>query len=303
MKTTIEIQNILSQCKHVDSHVHTHLCDGARNMTVENIATNAKKNGVDGVILTPHFHKKVSDGVTTLYSDTSEDIFLALRDEINSYEARGGDVKFLLSTEADIINFDGEISLSPSYETEKALDFITPTFNYHPCLPLEFVKLTYGMEIDKLHQSGSYEKAAEKLGGVSEVLSLMYEVQENAIKRCAYPAMLGHLFMAHSFHPCLNNAFGARREHLEIMKNGVSRLISACKEKGAMVDLTGVHMGQNQSVDEKMKNNDFLVDFQRYAIRECARMGVTAYYGSDAHELSLIGDSAQYYRRLFKRNS
>lgn len=298
MKTAKEIQAILSRCKWIDSHVHTHLCDGQGDMTVENIAARAKARGVDGIILTPHAHKRVSDGQTTLYSDTNEDIFLALRDEIDSYERRDGAVKFLLSTEADILSLDGEISLNPSIRAEAALDFVTPTLNYHPCLPLIFVGLTMGKEIDGLHESGAYEKAAAEIGGISQVLSLIYEAQENAIRRCPYPSMLGHLFMAHSFHPRLHNAFGAKREHLELMKNGVNRLILVCKAANAMIDLTGVHLQNMQSVADKMKNNDFLVDFQRFALHQCRQMGVPAYYGSDAHSLSGIGDCAEYYRSL-----
>lgn len=298
MKTTREIQDILSNCKNIDSHVHTHLCDGAKNMTVENIATSAKAHGIDGVILTPHYHKSVSDRETTLYSDTNEDIFLILREEIEHYERIDGSVKILLSTEADILSLDGDISLNPSFKTEEALDCVTPTLNYHPCLPLKFVGLTMGREIDKIHKSGEYEKAAAKLGGVSEVLSLMYEAQVNAISRCSYPSMLGHLFMAHSFHPCENNAFGAKREHLELMKRGVSRLISVCKAESALIDLTGVHLQNTQSAEDKIKNNDFLAEFQRFAILECQRLDLPIYYGSDAHSLSSIGSSIAYYQLL-----
>ncbi len=300
MKTTREIQDILSRCNKIDSHIHTHLCDGSTDMTVENIVACAKARGIDGVILTPHFHKQVTDGETTLYSDTNEEILWMLREEIEHYERLDGSVKILLSTEADILSFDGEISLKPSFKTEEVLDFVTPTLNYHPCLPLEFVKLTYGKEIDKLYESGAYEQAAMELGGVSNVLSLMYEAQANAIIRCPYTSMLGHLFMAHSFHPCLNNAFGAKREHLDLMKDNVSRLISVCKEANAMVDITGVHLQKSQSVEDKIKNNDFLVDFQRYVIQECERMCVATYYGSDAHSLAAIGGSAEYYRKLYE---
>ena len=300
MKTTKEIRDILSVCTHIDSHVHTHLCDGKDDMTVENIAASAKERGVDGVILTPHYHKQVSDGTETLYCDTDQDIFLSLREEIEHYERKDGSVKILLSAEADIISLDGELSLEASSETEAALDLVTPTMNYHPCLPLKFVGLTMGRKIDELHESGAYEKAAAELGGVGEVLSLMYKTEINAIRRCPYPSMLGHLFMAHSFHPCLNKAFGARLEHLEFMKEGVKQVISACKNADALIDITGVHIGKGQSVADKMKNNDFLVDFQRYVVQECGRMGVAAYYGSDAHSLSSIGSCADYYRKLYE---
>ena len=176
MKTTKEIRDILSKCTHIDSHVHTHLCDGKEDMTVENIAASAKACGVDGVILTPHYHKQVNDETDTLYCNTDQDIFLALRDEIEHYERKDGSVKILLSAEADIISLDGKLSLDASCQTEAALDLVTPTMNYHPCLPLMFVGLTMGKKIDELHESGAYGKAAEKLGGVGEVLSLMYKI-------------------------------------------------------------------------------------------------------------------------------
>ena len=128
----------------------------------------------------------------------------------------------------------------------------------------------------------------------------MYEAQVNAIKRCEYPAMLGHFFMAHSFHPVKNNAFGAKLEHLELMKGGVKRLLSTCKAANAIVDLTGVHMTKTQSVADKMKDNCFLVEFQKYVVSECRKMDICAYYGSDAHSLSSIGRPTDYYRALFE---
>lgn len=300
MKSIKEIRNILSNCKCVDSHVHTHLCDGKEDMTVKNIAETAKSLGIDGIILTPHFHKQVSDDTLVLYSDTNQDIFLKLREEIDRYERDDGAVKIILSTEADIISLDGEISLNVNKQAEAALDLVTPTMNYHPCLPLAFVGLTMGKKIDELHESGAYETAAAKVGGIGEVLSLMYEAQVNAIKRCEYPSMLGHLFMAHSFHPVKNNAFGAKPEHLELMKDGVKQLLSACKSANALVDLTGVHMTKTQSVADKIIDNGFLVEFQKYVVSECRKMGICAYYGSDAHSLSSIGRTIDYYKALFE---
>lgn len=306
MKTTKEIRDILSKCTCIDSHVHTHLCDGAKDMTVENIAASAKKRGVDGVILTPHFHKCMRDESATLYIDTDESIFWELREEIERYERKDGSVKIMLSTEADIISLTGELSLKASSKTEAALDLVTPTLNYHPCLPLIFVGLTMGRKIDELHSSGAYEKAAAEIGGVSKVLSLMYETQINAVRRCPYPAMLGHLFMAHSFHPFQNNCFGAKREDLELMKDGASRLIAACRATDTFIDLTGVHLRGQQTVEDKIKNNDFLVDFQRFVIEECKRKDVPFYFGSDAHALENIGSSQKYYEYisgLVDRNS
>ena len=158
-----------------------------------------------------------------------------------------------------------------------------------------------GKYIDELHKSGAYGQAAAELGGVSEVLSLMYKTQINAVRRCPFPAMLGHLFMAHSFHPFQNNCFGATREHLELMKDGVRRLIATCCDKDTLIDLTGVHLRGQQTAEDKIKNNDFLVDFQRFVIQECQRKGVAAYYGSDAHSLSSVGNTCADYFALVLR--
>lgn len=59
----------------INSHVHTHLCDGRPDMTVANIAARASEKGLKLIILTPHFHKQVTDGETTLYTDSDEGIF------------------------------------------------------------------------------------------------------------------------------------------------------------------------------------------------------------------------------------
>ena len=298
MRTIKEIKEILSGCKKVDSHIHTHLCDGKAEMTVENIAAVALEKEIDCVILTPHFHKRVSDFSETLYSDSKEDLFFALRDEIERYEREDGRIKFLLSTEADILSGGGDISLALSYEAEKQLDLVTPTVNYHPLLPLKFVHLTYGKDVNGLHESGEYRMAAESLGGIDRVLETYYQTQVNAIANCPYTSMLGHFFAAHSVHPDKYTWFGASEEHMEIMKDGARRVIAQCKKSNAMIDLTGVHLGKGETVDERMTKNGFLVDFQRFVVEECRRMNVSAYWGSDAHGLSHLGESHDYYLRM-----
>ena len=298
MRTIKAIKEILSGCKKVDSHVHTHLCDGKPEMTVKNIAATASERGIDCVILTPHFHKRVSDFSETLYSDSKEDLFFALRDEIERYEREDGRIKFLLSTEADILSDGGETSLALSYEAEKQLDLVTPTVNYHPLLPLKFVHLTYGKDVNGLHESGEYKAAAESLGGVDQVLETYYQTQVNAIANCPYTSMLGHFFAAHSVHPDKYTWFGAAPEHIEIMKDGASRVISQCKRSNALVDLTGVHLGKGEAVHERMIKNGFLVDFQRFVMWECHKLDVSAYWGSDAHSLSHLGESHDYYLRI-----
>ncbi len=298
MKTIRELRDILEKHKRTDSHVHTHLCDGKSEMTVENIASEAEKKGLDCIILTPHFHKKVSDASDTLYEDSNEDIFLALREEIEAYKKRNSAVEFLLSAEADILSCDGDISLKISNKAENALDMVHPTFNYHPLLPLKFVHLTYGKDVNALHQSGEYASAAKELGGIGAVLEGMYTTEENAIKNCQYPSMLGHLFMTHSIHPDMYSCFDAREEHLPIMKEGVLRIIEACRERHAMIDLTGVHLQKCESADDKIAKNAFLVEFQTFVIRECIKRGVFFCFGSDAHSLNGVGSAREYYNRL-----
>jgi hypothetical protein len=154
MKTFAELNEILKKYPHgsVNSHIHTHLCDGKPEMTVQNIAQKACEHGIELVILTPHFHKKVSDSTATLYEDSDENILIALREEIDSYHKNSdGKVRFLLSTEADILGVDGITSLNDSSAAEDALDLVTPTVNYHPLLPLKAVEVTYGKCIEEIH--------------------------------------------------------------------------------------------------------------------------------------------------------
>ena len=42
MKNTSEIFQILDNARAVEAHVHTHLCDGASEMTVANVAQRAE---------------------------------------------------------------------------------------------------------------------------------------------------------------------------------------------------------------------------------------------------------------------
>ena len=298
MKKIGEVKEALSSFARVDSHVHTHLCDGMPEMTVENIAQSAKVRGVDCVILVPHFHKRLYNGDNTLYDDTDESIFPALREEISSYEKNDGTVAFFLSTETDILTEDGDISLDISRAAEDALDFVMPTFNFHPLLPLAFVKLTYGKYINGLHESGEYENAAKKIGGVSKVLETMYRSEVNALDRCPYPAMLGHFFMAHSIHPDKYSAFGAKEDNLPLMKDGARRVVEACKRNNALIDLTGVHLGSAETVTHRIQTNGFLVDFQIYTVCECMRQNVGFFFGSDAHRLGGVGAERGYYDHI-----
>ena len=292
MKTANELKAVLKSPCGVDSHVHTHLCDGAADMTVENIGKEAEKKGLRVVVLTPHFHKCVSDESETLFTDTSEDILLSLREEIDAFH-RHSDVTVLLSTEADILNLDGDTSLSLTEAGERALDLVTPTLNYHPLLPLKFVHLTYGRDCNALHESGEFQEAAEKAGGIPHLLETMYEAEANAIEKCPYPAMLGHFFAAHNLHPDRFSWFGAKEEHLPLMKNGCRKLFQALQEKNAMVDLSGIHL-KGATAEEKAAQNGFLTEFQRYAVFLCKEMEIPFYFGSDAHRLAKIGSEWEY---------
>lgn len=295
MKTVHELRALLDSVPwaSVSAHVHTHLCDGRPNMTVENIAAEAQRLGLGLVVLTPHFHKRVSDASETLYTDTDPGILTQLRDEIDAYRRRGGAIPFLLSTEADILSMQGELSLDPSPMVEKALDFITPTMNYHPLLPLHGVHLTYGRDIDRMHESGEYAAMAEAAGGVDKVLDAMYETQANALLRAPYPAMLGHFFAAHSVANDRYNWFGAEEAHLSRMQDGARKVLDACQRTGAMVDITGLHL-HNETPAHKRQKDGFLYGFQRWFLDRCDEMQIAYYPGSDAHGLGGLSGSLCY---------
>lgn len=295
MKTAAELAALLDAYPwdRVDVHVHTHLCDGQATMTVKNIAERCGQAGITLVALTPHFHKQVSDESETLYEDTSEEMLIKLREEIDAYMAEDGRIQFLLSSEVDILSQSGDLSITPSLLLEETLDFITPTMNYHPLLPLKAVHLTYGRDIDGIHASGEYGKMANTVGGITKVLEAMYAAEANAISRTPYPAMLGHFFAAHSIANDEYSWFGAQEEHLEVMKEGTRKVLAACAPRGAMVDVTGIHL-KNETIAEKRVKDGFLYGFQSWVLLECARMGVKAYPGSDAHSLHGIGSTHQY---------
>lgn len=295
MKTFKEINDILSASPRVDVHVHTHVCDGATDMTVENIAAVAKERNIGTIVLTPHFHKQLSDETFTLYTDTDEQILLQLREEIDDYQ-KHGDVKFLLSTETDILSLDGDLSLLVSKETEKALDLITPTMNFNPILPYNMVLLTMGKSRDILHENGEYARAAEKVGGVTAVLEAMYECEANAILRSPYPSMLGHFFSAHSVNTQYS-WFGMQKEHLPLMKRGAVKVIEACKQKKAFIDITGLGL-KDITVEQKKQKDGFLYNFQKEFIADCKAAGVSVFPGSDSHKLTKVGKVSYHYTAL-----
>lgn len=281
----------------INAHIHTYLCDGKPEMTVRNIATRARETGISLAILTPHFHKQVSDETATLYEDTDEQILLQLREEIDEYHKNSdGKVRFLLSTEADILTIEGETSLKISKAVEDALDLVTPTINYHPLLPLRAVEVTMSKTIEEFYESGLYEAYSKQIGGIPKVLETLYEAEANAILKSKYPAMLGHFFAAHSYAVGKYSWFGAREEDMECMKAGAKKIIDACVKTGAMIDLTGIQQ-KGLTQEEKEEKDGFFAVFQRWFISECEKANVVICPGSDSHSLGSIGN-VSYYRRL-----
>ncbi len=275
-----------------DAHVHTHLCDGKPEMTVANIAKTAKERGIEQIILTPHFHKKVSDASMTLYEDSDESIFLQLRDEIAALDT---DVKILLSTEADILDTEGHSSADIfSQKTKDTLDAVTLTLNYHPLLPLKCVEVTYSACIETIYESGYYTKCEEATGGTEKILETMYESQINAIKRADFPAIVGHFFAAHSNAVNSYSWFNAKKEHINIMKEGASELVKVCANKNAVIDLTGIHP-KDETLLQKRQRDGFFYDFQKWFVDYARDKGVTLTCGSDAHSLKSVG-SVDYYK-------
>jgi histidinol phosphatase-like PHP family hydrolase len=240
MKSQKELREIFQSYSwaQINVHVHTHLCDGKPDMTVENIAKKAEEVGVKLVVLTPHYHKQLKDSHTVLYDNSDESIFVKLREEINEYEKKSGKVRFLLSSEADIISVDGTLSLEQSKLVEENLDFIMPTLNFHPLLPLRAVDVTNLEGREKLHGSGEYMSMVDEAGGMEKIIEAMYTAQANAIQNISFPAMLGHFFAAHSKNGPYN-WFGLREEHLPMMMEGAEKVLESCKSTGTMIDITG----------------------------------------------------------------
>ena len=296
MKSKEELRNIFEQnpLGAMDGHIHTHLCDGKPEMTVSGIADRAKENGLKLIMLTPHFHKKVGDETAVLYEDSDEEILLRLREEIITYQKQSdGKLQILLSVEADILSESGETALQISKAGEDALDLVTPTVNYHPLLPLKAVEVTYGRCIEEMYTSGLYSRFAEAAGGVRRILESLYETEANAIRKSRYPAILGHFFAAHSYAVWPYSWFGAKEEHLEVMKQGAGKVLDACESKGAFVDLTGIHL-RGMSCREKMIQDDFFFDFQSWFTDQCRKRGICMVPGSDSHSLESVGNVTYY---------
>ena len=278
--------------ENTDAHVHTHLCDGKPEMTVTNIAKAAKECGLTQVILTPHFHKKVSDASATLYDDSDESIFKSLRDEITACDT---DVKILLSTEADILDAKGHTSADGfCNDTLNTLDAVTMTLNYHPLLPLKCVEVTYSKCIEDIYESGYYAECESGAGGTQRVLETMYEAQINAIKRAKFPVILGHFFAAHSNAVKTFSWFNAKKEYINIMKECSSELVRVCADKGAVIDLAGIHP-KNETPTQKRERDGWFFDFQKWFVDYARQNGVTLTAGSDAHSLKHIGE-VEYYK-------
>lgn len=299
MKTVQQLHDLLYErpFAQVDAHIHTHLCDGASDMTVENIARCAAERGMSAIILTPHFHKQVRDESAVLYSDTDEAILLQLREQIEDYYARHGRaLTILLSPEADILDTDGTTALTLTRDGEAAVDLVTPTVNYHPLLPLKAVEVTYGAKICQIHADGLYARYAQEAGGVRYLLQALYEAEVNAIRRSPYPCMLGHFLAAHSHAREQYSWFGAKAEHLDVMEQGAAAVLDVCAQRGAMIDLTGLHP-VSETAQQKQERDGFFFDFQVRFLKQCRERGVIALAGTDAHSLGMVGKT-DYYAHL-----
>ena len=299
MKTYKELYEIIGSVPSakINSHVHTHLCDGAADMTVENIAGAAEAAGLSLIILVPHFHKQVKDDTKCLYEDTREEILWQLREEIDTYEKKQGRVRVLLSTEVDILSVDGTLSLTPSPQTVEALDLITPTLNYHPLLPLEAVVVTGIKTVDEYHTSGRFDSFANKIGGRQRVLETAYEAMANAIRRCEYPAMLGHFFCSHTIPNRTHTWFGITEEDRDVVWQGIQSVLDACQATGAMLDLSGIHFTDCTAEDQRKKDG-FLYEYQQAVMAQAEKRGIVWCAGSDAHRLIRI-PNVDIYRELY----
>lgn len=300
MKTNEQLREIITAHPFykINAHIHTHLCDGASVMTVENIAAEAEKEGFELIILTPHFHKLVSDGSTTLYHDTDENILIKLRKEIEAYERNNGKLKILLSTEADILNVDGDLSLSISKPVENALDLVTPTINYHPLLPLETVAATDIKQVDMFHSSGRYRELVPKQFDSAYILQTYYEAATNAVLKCEYPSMLGHFFAPHSIADQKYTWFEVEESYLPMMMEYTDKLLCACAKKQTMLDITGIHLMNNTKALEQPLKDGFLYKFQRFTLDKCREYGIPFCPGSDAHNLPRIAE-CKLYKEIF----
>lgn len=300
MKNNNELREIFQRYSwsEMNVHVHTHLCDGKPEMTVENIAAKAKEVGVRLVVLVPHFHRQLEENGFTLYEDSDEMIFMKLREEIEAYKQRDAEVQFLLSTETDILNVNGDISLPLSTYVEKYLDFIMPTLNFHPLLPLRAVRVTEPVGREKLHSSGEYASMVEQSGGMERIVEAIYTAQANAIKKSPYPAMLGHFFSAHSYNGPYS-WFGLEEKHLPIMMAGAEKILEVCKNTGTTIDITGNRM-KDTNIEAKKQSMGFLLDFQKWFLNRCNELGIITCPGGDAHDLNLISGT-WFYKDLLSR--
>ena len=299
MKSQKELREIFQAYAwdEMNVHVHTHLCDGKPDMTVENIAKKAEETGVKLIVLTPHFHKQLQDSQMVLYENSDEIIFSQLRQEINEYEKKGGKIRFLLSSEVDIISVDGTLSLEPSKLVEENLDFIMPTLNFHPILPLRAVDVTNPEGREKLHGSGEYMAMVEEAGGMERIIETIYTTQMNAIRKAPYPSMLGHFFCVHS-RAGKYSWFNLKEERLPMMMEGAEKVLAACKSTGTMIDITGNRI-KGTDIDAKRRDLGFLFDFQKWFLGRCDELGIITCPGGDAHDLSRISGT-WFYEELLR---
>jgi len=54
-----------------------------------------------------------------------------------------------------------------------------------------------------------------------------------------------------------------------------------------------------RAVEERLQQNGFLVEFQRFVVDECRKNGVLFFGGSDAHAPQGVGGAREYYRAIF----
>ena len=312
MKSVAELREIINHFKpmEMNAHVHTHLCDGTHEMTVDNIAREACAKGIGLTILTPHCHHLLKEGDFSLYWDTDPCIFERLREKIETYQKKDGRVRFLLSSEVDILSMDGGISMEPSRQIECNLDMITVTMNFHPGLSIRSVELSYYHRIRELYDSGEAQKLMDTVGGKEKAMRMAYSAQASAIRSCPYPCALGHFWISHN--SCFDgyNWSGLVESDLDAMKEGAAEVLDALHRRGGMLDVTGIQdpdqqwlkdLGLNRKVVEPA---GFFREFHRWVLREAEKLEIPVLCGSDAHALDTIGRSRiyqEYFNELLKK--
>jgi len=275
----------------IDMHIHI-LWDPCADdeMTVEKILQMASERNLRLIGITPHCHQIVKDEKKVYIPSTDISNFSRLREKVDEVQKKYPDILILLGTEVDILNESGSLSLSKESKMviNDLTDFIMPATNWHPLIPFRYLLGSTIEEADRFYQTEKAEVWAEF--GQEKIIKSLFQGMINAISNhSSHTMILGHPLAF------LSSIRGYDRfdinKNIELSLKCIENLTDTLAEYNTLCEINA-HFGEEM--------DDGLLEMKKKFVESSKKKKVQFVVGSDAHNLSKIGETEWAIRLINK---